>query len=132
MNILEKVLPLLADQTRLRILRHLLEQDFCVGALARKLAISEPAVSQHLKKLRQCGLVTGEKRGYWVHYSVNTALVTEAADELRTLAELKRSDAEACCKRSHDGGCCCNVRKSDNNLQDLNVKMRKERYDEPQ
>jgi len=43
----------------------------CVNALVRCLNISQPAVSQHLKILREAGLIKAEKRGYWIHYSAN-------------------------------------------------------------
>ena len=65
-----KALKALGDETRLKIIKLLLIKRFCVGALARRLDISESAVSQQLKILREAGLVLGEKEGYYVHYSV--------------------------------------------------------------
>lgn len=115
------VLAVLADQTRFRVLQLLLERDLCVGALARELAISEPAVSQHLKKLRKCGLVTGEKRGYWVHYSVNSEVLMKASDELHRLALRQRLGEGNCIKRSSGEKCCCPAPKNDRNLQELRI-----------
>jgi len=43
----------------------------CVKSIACRLDIAESAVSQHLRVLREAGLVTGDKRGYWVHYSLS-------------------------------------------------------------
>ena len=54
---LTKSLKALADDNRLRILQLLLKTDLCVGALAKHLGISEPAVSQHLRILRKAGFV---------------------------------------------------------------------------
>lgn len=125
------IMSALSDPTRFKILRFLLERDLCVGALARELAISEPAVSQHLKKLRQCGLVRGEKRGYWVHYYVNTDILIQTADELKSLAELKRTDTDECCKRNAGGKCCCSARKSDDGLQELSLATHSENRNEP-
>lgn len=65
---LEQMLRALGEPTRLRIFRLLLERRHCVRSLARKLEISEPAVSQHLKVLREAGLVHGEKYGHHTHY----------------------------------------------------------------
>ncbi len=48
----------------------MLTKNYCVQALAKHNQISESAVSQHLKVLREADLVIGEKRGYYVHYSV--------------------------------------------------------------
>lgn len=65
---LTTALKALADDNRLLILRLLGRRDYCVRALARQLGISQAAVSQHLKVLRQAGLVSSEKRGYFTHY----------------------------------------------------------------
>jgi ArsR family transcriptional regulator len=64
------LLKALADETRLKIMNLLSTHDLCVGALAQRLGISSAAVSQHLQVMRKAGLVKGEKRGYWTHYSV--------------------------------------------------------------
>ncbi len=74
-----KVFRTLGDDTRFQIIRLLLGSDLCVGALSRILKISKPSVSQHLKILREAGLVKGEKRGYWTHYEVERKLLREAA-----------------------------------------------------
>ncbi len=81
-----KVLKALSDETRLKIIDLLLNYDFCVGALSRKLNISEAAVSQHLQVLRRAGLVTGEKRGYYTHYDLNKELFKETAAALLDIA----------------------------------------------
>ena len=61
------VLKAIADETRMKILLLLLRHNYCVRALARKLELSEGAVSQHLKILRDAGLLIGEKKGYFMH-----------------------------------------------------------------
>ncbi len=43
----------------------------CVGALAKMLEITPGAVSQHLRVLKEEGLVMAEKRGYFMHYRLN-------------------------------------------------------------
>ncbi|MCI5651998.1 MAG: metalloregulator ArsR/SmtB family transcription factor, partial [Ruminococcus bromii] len=72
----------LADENRMLILRLLLRRNCCVRALSRQLDISEAAVSQHLKVLREAGLILGEKCGYFTHYTVNRATLAELADAL--------------------------------------------------
>lgn len=52
-----------------------------VNALAESLSISPAAVSQHLKVLRHAGLVTPERKGYWIPYSLNE----EAMESCRCL-----------------------------------------------
>ncbi|RJX32961.1 MAG: transcriptional regulator [Desulfarculus sp.] len=68
---LARICKCLSADTRLRLLRLLKEQTLCVGALARRLRITPGAVSQHLRVLREAGLVVPEKRGYFVHYRVD-------------------------------------------------------------
>jgi len=68
---LVKLFKALADPTRAQILVHLSDGDLCVGAVARRLGVTHSAVSQHLRILREAGLVDGDKRGYWVHYSLD-------------------------------------------------------------
>jgi DNA-binding transcriptional ArsR family regulator len=43
----------------------------CVNALARHLGVSQSAVSQHLRVLRQAGIVDGTRRGAFMHYSLD-------------------------------------------------------------
>lgn len=62
----------LADKTRLRILGLLRERELCVCDLTEVLQISQPGVSQHLRRLKQAGFVKERKGGQWVYYSLNT------------------------------------------------------------
>ncbi len=80
-----KIFKSIGEENRLQIIRLLLKSDLCVGALARILNISKPAVSQHLKVLREAGLVRGEKIGYWTHYRVEKELIQESSQYLQAL-----------------------------------------------
>jgi ArsR family transcriptional regulator len=65
----------LADPARLRLLSLLLAapgQEACTCDLTNPLGLSQPTVSHHLKKLAETGLVTGERRGVWTYYKVNS------------------------------------------------------------
>jgi len=99
MNDFVSILKALADESRLRIVNLLLTHDLCVGALASHLDISKAAVSQHLQILRKAGLVKGEKRGYWTHYSVERSVLHDIAQNFITTANQKVS-AEAICPRA--------------------------------
>jgi DNA-binding transcriptional ArsR family regulator len=96
---LSKRLKALADDNRLRIIEILMKSDLCVGALARTLGISKPSVSQHLKLLREAGLVRGEKRGYWTHYWVDKEVLSEIALQLHRLGG-GTGPREAVCRRA--------------------------------
>jgi DNA-binding transcriptional ArsR family regulator len=89
-------LKALADETRLRVVELLLTQDLCVGALAHRLGVSKPAVSQHLQVLRKAGLVRGEKRGYWTHYGVERENLRRLAVRLEEMADLPMTRGGAC------------------------------------
>jgi DNA-binding transcriptional ArsR family regulator len=56
-------LAALADPTRLNVFERVAEKPRGVGELAEGLPVSRPAVSQHLKILKDAGLVTAEQRG---------------------------------------------------------------------
>jgi DNA-binding transcriptional ArsR family regulator len=66
-----RFLKVLAVGTRLRIMQVLKGRVLCVGELASHLDVTQGAVSQHLRVMRDAGLVIGEKRGYYVHYRLN-------------------------------------------------------------
>ena len=91
-----KVLKALADERRLKILKLLSTNDLCVGALAKHLGISKPAVSQHLQLLRKAGLIKGEKRGYWTHYIVERDALNRVVSEINDLTEMEKSNKTIC------------------------------------
>lgn len=65
---LDCLLKALGEPMRLKIYRALLERKHCVRSLSKKFGISESAISQHLKLMKDAGLVYGEKYGYHTHY----------------------------------------------------------------
>lgn len=68
---LTRIFKALSADARVRILQLLKERAFCVGALARFLGISQGAASQHLRILRDAGLVRPDRRGYYIHYRLD-------------------------------------------------------------
>jgi ArsR family transcriptional regulator len=66
------VLKLLSDRSRLTILALLQVQDLCVCEIVDIMQMSQPNVSQHMRKLKAGGLVKESKRGQWVYYSLHT------------------------------------------------------------
>lgn len=72
----------LADPARLRLLSLIAAHESgeaCVCDLTEPLGLSQPTVSHHMKVLREAGMVTGDRRGTWVHYR----LVPGALNALR-------------------------------------------------
>ena len=86
----------LADKNRLNLLKLLLHKNYCVKVLAEELEISESAVSQHLKILREADLVIGEKKGYYVHYGVKRENLSQLADYIEELADIKQVNCKNC------------------------------------
>lgn len=82
---LHRIFRALSVETRVRIVEILCERAVCVGALSRILGVSSGAVSQHLRILKDAGLVEADRRGYFIHYRVTPAARKRAEDALRRL-----------------------------------------------
>lgn len=65
---LEKTLKVLSDKNRIRIVKLLEKQKLCVCELAFVLAIKQPSVSRHLKKLKSVGIIEEEQDSFWTNY----------------------------------------------------------------
>lgn len=65
------VLKLLGDKTRLSMVKLLEKNDCCVCEFVEIFNISQSAISQHLRKLRDLGLVKEQRKGQWIFYSLN-------------------------------------------------------------
>lgn len=74
----------LGDPTRRAIVLSLADRPQAVGELAARLPVSRPAVSQHLKVLRDAGLVAEEAAGTRRIYRLNPAGVAALRDQLDT------------------------------------------------
>ncbi len=80
----------LAAPTRLRIVALLRGRALCVNALAGQLDVTQGAVSQHLRVLRDAGIVVSDKRGYFVHYRLNEGALATWRQEMEQLLDVKR------------------------------------------
>lgn len=75
----ESVFKALSDPTRSRILSLLKEGDMTAGEIASHFRMQQPSVSHHLSVLKQAGLVTDERRGQHVVYSLNMTVFQDVA-----------------------------------------------------
>jgi ArsR family transcriptional regulator, arsenate/arsenite/antimonite-responsive transcriptional repressor len=66
-----RVLKVLSDKNRLRILKLLERKKCCVCQLSAIIGITQPSVSRHLKKLKAAGLIQDEQQGFWTDYFLN-------------------------------------------------------------
>lgn len=124
----------LADHTRMRILRLIMDEALCVCELADILQMPQSSVSSHIQVIKKAGLLVSERCEKWIYYRVDTryarllgaigdffALAGDsilAADTRRARARLARR-AESCCpgpktlsgrskntRRSHEKAAC--------------------------
>ncbi len=104
----EALFRALADETRLRILNLIGDQEVCVCYFVEALGVNQPKVSRHLAYLRRVGLVQTRKDGKWIHYrmaKLNDAIAQRLLDDAiawtRELTRAKRDLARfkaACCE----------------------------------
>lgn len=110
------LLKTLADPTRLKLLKLVLQEELCVCELQEVLRISQSAVSQHIAKLKSAGVVKERRAGMWTFYQgdaqrLNAALSTffdfvqtDPVDIPGMAAEVERratlNRVEICCGES--------------------------------
>jgi ArsR family transcriptional regulator len=97
-------MKLAGDKTRLTILSFLKERECCVCELAELLKTSQPNVSQHMRKLKDGGLVKESRKGQWIFYSLDLQDKPYLQDLLNVLPSQKEKVAQVsaeninCCK----------------------------------
>ncbi len=82
MNSLFKALN---DETRRQIIELLKEKDMNAGEIADQFNISKPSISHHLDILKRADLITSEKKGQFVEYSLNTSILEDLLNWILTL-----------------------------------------------
>ena len=90
----EKVIKAIGDPKRFQLLQLMSKRMYCVRALARMSGLSESAASQHLKLLREAGLVYGVKRGYYTHYGIDKEALDAVISELEQLRNMQRAPCD--------------------------------------
>lgn len=79
-------LKALADDNRLLIISCLKKGECCVCDLVTVLTISQPAVSQHLKKLKEAQIIEERTEGKWKYYKLATPMTPIVASVVNQLA----------------------------------------------
>jgi len=106
----------LGDETRLKILTLLFEHGFCVGALAKLIGKSEAAVSQHIRILRNAGILIGEKRNGYTFYEINRDLMEDLTARINKIMASKPQRKE-CCQHMTGKHQYCEIYKETRNSQ---------------
>lgn len=111
MTLAIQIFKALSDETRVTILLLLAQQNVCAKGISKRLNISEAAVSQHIKILKEAGIIIGYKQGYRVHYSVNedtlNALITFINDLKVPVSSVKDT---SCPMRENCPKTCCHLK----------------------
>ncbi|PIB34701.1 transcriptional regulator [Reichenbachiella sp. 5M10] len=74
---MNKLFKALNDETRREIIEMLKDGEMNAGEIADRFQISKPSISHHLDILKQADLITGEKKGQFVMYSLNTTILDD-------------------------------------------------------
>jgi DNA-binding transcriptional ArsR family regulator len=103
---LARIFKVLSVEARVRIVELLKGQALCVGALAHRLGVTPAAVSQHLRVMRDAGIVSPDKQGNHVHYRLSEETLARwkglAGGFLETKGESKGGKSCAMKKRRRD------------------------------
>lgn len=89
-----RVLDVLADESRRRILVLLDGHDLCVCELTNALELPQPTVSRHLMVMRDAGLVEQRKEGRYSFYRVDPNLPAWARQVLDALRDASAREAQ--------------------------------------
>lgn len=95
---LVQLLKVLVDENRLKIIACLATGEKCVCQLTDSLDISQNLMSHHLRVLRESGLVTDERRGRWIYYSLKTETLDGWLDLLKASCHCSSEQAANSCK----------------------------------
>lgn len=105
-DIYSQLLKILGDKTRLTIFSLLKLREMCVCELTEILDVSQPAISQHLRKLKLLNVVKERKSGQWVYYSLRKP--NEDEKMLNAIIE-QLPDATELLKKLNEPGMSCKI-----------------------
>lgn len=67
---MDKIFEALSSSSRRKILAYLSATSLTAGEIAERFSVSKPTISKHLSVLESAGLITGERKGQFIHYSL--------------------------------------------------------------
>ncbi len=92
-----KVFKAFSDESRLRILEDLRQDEKCACVLLEQLNISQSTLSHHMKILVESGIVEARKEGKWTFYTLSEQGVTEAKAILDQITTIETTTAKVIC-----------------------------------
>ncbi|MFE9257581.1 ArsR/SmtB family transcription factor [Streptomyces sp. NPDC006879] len=94
------LIRVLADPLRLQIVTLLARETLCTTHLVEETGAKQTNLSNHLKVLREAGVVETEPCGRFTYYRLRPEVLEGLADQFAALARVARTSAEANLKRS--------------------------------
>ncbi|MDL4841223.1 ArsR/SmtB family transcription factor [Aquibacillus rhizosphaerae] len=100
------VMKLLGDKTRLSIVCLLMHDECCVCELVEILQMSQPSISQHVKKLKAAEIVKERRQGQWIFYRINTdsqvyplieSITSFFPEQQEKIIDLEKKGLRVCC-----------------------------------
>src|SRR5262252_1318846 len=97
----------LADQTRLRLINLMADQELCVCFFVEVIGSPQPKISRHLAYLRRAGIVAARREGKWMHYRIVQPADSHAARVFSSLRSWLLNDPTMQRERSRLVQVCC-------------------------
>ena len=94
MSILNLPFKALADPTRRKIILLLKEKDLTAGEIAEHFNMTKPSISHYLNALKQSLLVTDERKGQYIYYSLDTTVFQEVTNWFFNTTHLNEGENE--------------------------------------
>lgn len=107
----ERFFQALGDNTRLRLLNLMGDQEICVCYFVEILGQAQPKISRHLAYLRSAGIVEARREGKWMHYRIVMPGNAGAAQVLRQTLAWLQEDRSMQADRTRLAKACCNPTK---------------------
>ena len=82
---MSKVFKALSDETRREILKLLSKKDMSAGEISDHFNMSKPSISKHLEILREAELISSERKGQFIIYSINISVIQEVLGNFLSL-----------------------------------------------
>lgn len=97
-NELAAVAKVLGHPARIAILQHLIKTNACVcGDLVQEIGLAQPTISQHLKELKQLGIIQGSIAGTSICYCIDAAVFTRVRNLISSFFTSFEQGHEGCC-----------------------------------
>jgi DNA-binding transcriptional ArsR family regulator len=96
-NEIAKVAKALGHPARVAIIGYLVQKNACIcGDIVNELPLSQPTVSQHLKELKNAGIIKGDIKGNSICYCIDEQVISDMIDNLSDILK-KLKNRTLCC-----------------------------------